>query len=151
MNILCWLLVHWNYVNQPKSSFSKIHSSLLHGSCLMWIIWDNPSFASGSILADMAPSTHATRWSTNRWLSLSTSWSKKSSQLAEVDERNVHYLVQYSSILIIGLEKIGARVTSKVHEVQIQDPRPKPNLNVICWFKFSWMYPSHAGMKALLA
>ncbi len=61
---------------------------------------------------------------------MSTSWSKKSSQLAEVDERNVHYLVQYSSILIIGLEKIGARVTSKVHEVQIQDPRPKPNLKI---------------------
>lgn len=91
----------------------------------MWIIWDNPSFASGSILADMPPSTHAIRWSTNGYLSLSTSWRKKNplNWQSEADEGNVHYFAQYYSI-----EKIGARVTSKVHEVQIQDPRPKPNL-----------------------
>ena len=80
LNMLCWF-TETNCVNQLKK-ISKLHSSLLHKSCLMWIIWDNPSFASGSILADTAPSTHAIRWSTNGYLSLSTSWSKKSSELA---------------------------------------------------------------------
>lgn len=67
LNMLCWF-TETNCVNQLKK-ISKLHSSLLHKSCLMWIIWDNPSFASGSILADTAPSTHAIRWSTNGYLS----------------------------------------------------------------------------------